>query len=160
MPPLLVANKFVTKCKEKANLFNIYFLLQCKPLLNGSILPNFTPVTDTKLETFQITSESILNLINELNANKAHGADQIYVQMIKLCGNSICLPLNIIYNNIIDKGIFLINGKWRTLPLFIKRIINRRSKIIDQYPSYPYLLKSLKELFFTDYIIILSRITL
>ena len=75
-------------------------------MLNGSTLPNFTPVTDTKLETFEITSESIVNLINELNANKAHGADQISVQMIKLCGNSISLPLYIIYNNIIEKGIF------------------------------------------------------
>ena len=106
IPPLLVADKFVTKCKEKANLFNNYFLLQCKPLPNGSTLPNFFPVTDTKLETFEITNESILNLINDLNANKAHGTDQISVQMIKLCGNSICLPLSIIYNNIIDKGIF------------------------------------------------------
>ena len=49
---------------------------------------------------------SILTLINALNVNKAYGADQISVQMIKLCGNSILLPLQIIFTNIIAKGIF------------------------------------------------------
>ena len=50
--------------------------------------------------------QSILTLINALNVNKAYGADQISVQMIKLCGNSILLPLQIIFTNIIAKGIF------------------------------------------------------
>ena len=106
IPPLIVADKFVTNCKEKANLFNNHFLLQCKPFINDSTLPNFKLITEAKLQFFEITNETIINLINELNANKAHGADQISVQMIKLCGNSICIPLCIIFNNIIDKGIF------------------------------------------------------
>ena len=50
--------------------------------------------------------ESIFPLINQLNINKAHGADQISVQMIKLCGNSISLPLQINFTNIVFTGIF------------------------------------------------------
>ena len=38
--------------------------------------------------------QSILTLINALNVDKAYGADLISVQMIKLCGNSILLPLS------------------------------------------------------------------
>ena len=106
IPPLLVADKFVTNCKEKAHLFNNYFLLQCKPIINSSTLPNFMPNTDTKLHFFEITNDSIRDLITELDGNKAHGPDQISVQMIKLCGNSICVPLYIIFNNIIETGIF------------------------------------------------------
>ena len=32
IPPLLVAEKIITDCKEKVKLFNDYFLLQCKPI--------------------------------------------------------------------------------------------------------------------------------
>ena len=106
IPPLLVADKFIINCKEKANIFNEYFLLQCKQISNGSTLPFFQPLTDTRLMSLDISRDSILSMINELNVNKAYGADEISVHMIKLCGNSICLPLHIIFNNIIDKGVF------------------------------------------------------
>ena len=106
IPPLLVADKFIVNCKEKANIFNEYFLLQCKPISNGSTLPFPHPLTNTRLMSLDISRDSILSMINELNVNKAYGADEISVHMIKLCGNSICLPLHIIFNNIIDKGVF------------------------------------------------------
>ena len=106
IPPLLVGDKFISSCKEKATLFNEYFLLQCKPIPNSSTLPVFSYITNSKLETVDFDRQSILTLINELNVNKAHGADQISVQMIKLCGNSISVPLQIIFNNIVAKGIF------------------------------------------------------
>ena len=111
IPPLLVGDKFITTCKEKATLFNDYFLLQCKPIQNSSTLPVFSYITNSTLETVDFDRQSILTLINALNVNKAYGVDQISVQMIsvqmiKLCGNSILLPLQIIFTNIIAKGIF------------------------------------------------------
>ena len=33
IPPLLVADKFIINCKEKANIFNEYFRLQCNQFL-------------------------------------------------------------------------------------------------------------------------------
>ena len=71
----------------------------------------FSYITNVKLETLEINRESILTLTNQLNVNKAHSVDQTSVQMIKLCGNSICLPLQIIFANIVFTGIF--PDKWK-----------------------------------------------
>ena len=106
IPPLLVGDKFITTCKEKATLFNDYFLLQCKPIQNSSTLPVFSYITNSTSETVDFDHQSILTLINALNVNKAYRADQLSVQMIKLCGNSILLPFQIIFTKIIAKGIF------------------------------------------------------
>ena len=106
IPPLLVGDKCITTCKEKEILFNDYFLLQCKSIQNSSTLPVFSYITISTLVTVDFDRQSILTLINALNVNIAYGTDQISVQMIKLCGNSILLPLQIIFTNIIAKGIF------------------------------------------------------
>ena len=38
--------------------------------------------------------------------NKAHGSDDISSKMIKLCGNHLAKPLQIIFQNILDTGRF------------------------------------------------------
>ena len=45
IPPLLVDDEIIIDCKEKAKLFNDYFLDQCKPIINDSTLPIFTQIT-------------------------------------------------------------------------------------------------------------------
>ena len=49
IPPLLIADKFVTSCKEKAVLFNNFFVAQCQPFRNTSALPNFYFLTAARL---------------------------------------------------------------------------------------------------------------
>ena len=39
IPPLLVNNKFILNCREKATLFNQLFSRQCSRVRNNSILP-------------------------------------------------------------------------------------------------------------------------
>ena len=39
IPPLFVQDQFITDCKEKASIFNIFFSSQCTPLSNDSELP-------------------------------------------------------------------------------------------------------------------------
>ena len=104
-PPLLVADEIINDCKEKAKLFNDYFLDQCKPI-NDSTLPIFTQITCSNLDTIAITQQSILDIIKSLNVNKADGPDNISGRMIELCGDTITLPLSIIFENIINTGIF------------------------------------------------------
>ena len=106
IPPLLTADKFIINCKEKAVIFNNFFVAQCQPFRNTSVLPNFHFLTPAKLATCDITTESILNILIGLNANKAHGPDDISVKMIKLCPNALCAPLNLIFNNILATGIY------------------------------------------------------
>ena len=38
--------------------------------------------------------------------NKAHGWDQLSIRMIKACGNSISLPLKLIFKSMINEGVF------------------------------------------------------
>ena len=106
IPPLLVDDTFITDVKEKVKLFNDFFIIQCKPIANASTLPVFTHFTHASLESITISQRHILDIIKNLNVNKAHGPDNISGRMIELCEDSIALPLSIIFNNIINTGIF------------------------------------------------------
>ena len=44
--------------------------------------------------------------IADFNLNKTHGHDMISIWMIKVCGNSICKPISIIFNDCLNKGKF------------------------------------------------------
>ena len=106
IPPLLIAGQFITNCKEKASYFNNFFVAQCQPFENGSTLPDPNPLTNAKLDTFEVTNENIKNILIGLKANKAHGYDNISVNMIKLCGDSLVVPLKLIFNNILRTAKF------------------------------------------------------
>ena len=62
--------------------------------------------TVDRLSHFVITVADVVDLLKLLKTNKAHGHDSVSVRMIQLCGNEICLPLVIIFNNILDTGIY------------------------------------------------------
>ena len=40
IPPILVNKKLVTNLKDKANIFNDFFIKQCQPIPNNSTLPS------------------------------------------------------------------------------------------------------------------------
>ena len=94
IPPLLVLDKFIIDFKEKASHFNRFFTSQCTPLLNNSELPPLTFRTNSRISSFEITHREINEIISALNIDKAHGTDDISVNMVKLCGQHLCVPLN------------------------------------------------------------------
>ena len=106
IPPLLVDNKFIIDCKEKANIFARFFADQCKLLVNDSVLPNPTLLTNSKLESFTIFPDEITSLIRSLDSAKAGGPDGISAQMLLLCDDTVTVPLKLIYNQILLTGIF------------------------------------------------------
>ena len=106
VPPLFVENKFILNCKEKATLFTNYFCKQCTPVTTGSVLPALTYKTNERLEKFPISTNNIVSLVCKLNPNKAAGSDGISAQMLLLCGDSVALPLQIIFNNVLLTGIY------------------------------------------------------
>ena len=61
-----------------------------------------------------------LDIIKNLNVNKAHGPDNISGGMIEHCEDSIALPLSINFNNIINTGIFSAIWKSARSPLSTK----------------------------------------
>ena len=107
IPPLLVAGTLISDCLEKARLFNAYFLEQCTLLINDSHLPQDNILlTQSKLDNVEINGELIQQILKTINVNKAHGPDNITGRMIELCGDSLSLPLTIIFKNILNTGIF------------------------------------------------------
>ena len=107
IPPLFHENKFITDFKEKAELFNHFFVNQCSLLSNNSALPtNLPQLTSKYLDSIHFSSSDIAKIISRLDPNKAHGHDMLSIQMIKLCGNSVCKPLSIIFKDCLSEGKF------------------------------------------------------
>ena len=106
IPLLFHNNKFVTDFKEKAELFNSFFTKQYSLIKNGSKLPpQLHLLTDKCLSTVKFVSNNILKIQNH-NPNKAHGHDKINIRMLKKCGDSLCRPLELIFNGCLANGIF------------------------------------------------------
>ena len=67
---------------------------------NSSVLPyNLAKLTKKSLDIVNLSTDDISKIINKLDPNKAHGYDMLSVSMKKLCENSICKPLSIIFND-------------------------------------------------------------
>ena len=62
--------------------------------------------TNNSLYSVRFSTEDILQIINNLDSNKAHGHDEISIRMLKICGSSVCRPLQIIYKSCLDRGKF------------------------------------------------------
>ena len=106
IPPLLVDGKMVSDFGKKANIFNNFFASICTPIDNTSCLPSFSYRTGSRIKSFQVTENDILAIIKSLDPNKAHGCDNISIKMIKICSQSLILPLKIIFEHSLKKGKF------------------------------------------------------
>ena len=106
IPPLLENNIFVTIFLEKATIFKNYFADICRPIDNGSFLPAPSYTTVHRLSDVVFSEVDIAKVISKLNANKAHGVDQVSIAMLKLCSNEISKPLKAIFDRCILDGKF------------------------------------------------------
>ena len=112
IPPLFHGDKFIVDLQEKSDIFNSFFADQCSPISNGSVLPSELPLrTDSSLSSCHFTKDDILRIINNLDPNKAHDHDEVSIRMLKICGNSICRPLSIIFKTCLRTGIFSLEWK-------------------------------------------------
>ena len=100
IPPLLINNNFVTDKQTKANIFNKLFAEQCTPLKNSSALPvNQMFLTRSRLNSINFYEEKMLKILRALNIHKAHGHDDIFIRMIKICDKSLLKPLILLFEN-------------------------------------------------------------
>ena len=107
IPPLFHDNKCVTDFKEKAERFNYFFAKQCSLIKNDSKLPpRLHLLTDKSLSKVKFVNTDILKIIQNLNPNKAHGHEKISIRILKICGNSLCRPLEFIFTDFLINGIF------------------------------------------------------
>ena len=75
---------------------------------------------DSTLSTCHFAKEDILQIINNLDSNKAHVHDEISIRMLKICGDSIFRPLNIIFRTCLRTGIPLEWKKANIVPIHKK----------------------------------------
>ena len=107
IPPLYHQGGFITNFKVKAELFNSFFASQCSSIKNDSKLPSYLNYnTDNHLSTVNFSIDDIAKIIQNLDPNKAHGHDKISIRMLQLCGNSICKPLELIFQQAMESGSF------------------------------------------------------
>ena len=79
---------------------------------NGSSLPfELFLNTDKFLSNITFSSDDILKIIQNLDSEKAHGHDRISIRMLKICGPSICKPLEIIFKSCLERGVFPLEWK-------------------------------------------------
>ena len=114
IPPIFHNNKYVTDVKEKSKIFNSFFVNQCSLIPNNSILPSeLKLLTEHTLTSCNFFESDILHIINNQDSNKAHGHDMISIRMLKLCGEAICRPLNIIFKTYLNTGKFKFPSEWK-----------------------------------------------
>ena len=73
------------------------------PLTNSSVLQSIK--TYSRFNSISFEKEHILKIIRNFNVNKAHGHDDISIQMLKIYNSELVEPLSLIYNNCTDSGI-------------------------------------------------------
>ena len=120
-------------------------------MINDSVLPNFTLLTTSKFENFIISSDEIVSLIRNLNKGKANGPDDVSAHMLILCDETIAIPLNFFYEQVLAIGIFPNIWKSANLTPIHKKVTNNLSKIIALFHCYQYVVKCLRKLYLTSY---------
>ena len=112
VPPGFHEIEVITDFKEKAELFNSFFVNQCSLIISTSLLPtNCQNLTDKSLSNINFTDNDIGKIIKALDPNKAHGHDMISITMLKLYGGSIYKPLQLVFNACVDQGTFALCWK-------------------------------------------------
>ena len=98
----------ITKYKDKAELFNNVFADQCSLINTSSVLPSVLfKQTEISISSIDFGSDDITKIIQKLDPNKAnHGHDMISICMLKICGNSIYKPLQLIFRSCIENREF------------------------------------------------------
>ena len=96
----------MTNFQEKAKVFNDYFASQCQPLDYEIPLPQLALKTNSKLDSINVTSTSITNLITNLKSKKASGPDEISTNMLKMCATEVSKPLKLIFEKSIADEVF------------------------------------------------------
>ena len=62
--------------------------------------------TNKRIDHVTIENDEIILLVRKINPNKATGSDGISGQMLLFCDDSVSIPLQIIYSNILSTSIY------------------------------------------------------
>ena len=118
----------------------------------------FIRKTNKSLSTLTFCSDEIKKIIRNLDSNKAHGHDMLSIRMLKICDDSLCGPLELIFHSCIETGKFPSDWKKAKFVQFIKKVISKSSKITAQSLYFRYVVKYLNVFFIIRYFIFFKKI--
>ena len=105
----------------------------------------FSYRTNARITSFDITDEDISLIIKNLDPAKAHDCDNISIKMIKICSESLTVPLKIIFEQSLKEGRFPAIWKKANVVPVHKKEEKYLLKIYRPISLFPSLVKFLKE---------------
>ena len=102
--PPIYRNNNITDLKEKAEIFNNFFAKQCTAVNCRELPTDSLKRTKNCLSAISFTKDDIAKVIKNLNPNEAHVHDMISICMLKICGESILKPWELIFESCIESG--------------------------------------------------------
>ena len=118
------------KYKDKAELFHNFFADLCPIINNSSVLSSvLLKRTENVISSINFCMD-ITKIIQKLDPYNAHGHDMFSICMLKICGSSICKPLQLISQSFIENEKFPSKCKKANAVPFHKNV-NKR--ILENY---------------------------
>ena len=136
-------NLFLISMRKQT--FLITFLASIWILLkNARTLKSFSYRTKTRIKSFNISQKDILSITTSLDPTKAHGGDNLSIEMVQIGSLVITITLKIIFERSYKKGKFL--KIWKVAN--IVPIKNKEDKSLVKYycpiSLLPIIVKSFK----------------
>ena len=108
IPPLYDndSNELIYDDKIKTNLLNTYFCSISFVDDTNHVFPDIPPRTDALLSIMHITEQDVKDILQTLKIGQSCGEEGISHHMLKSTSETICIPLTIIFNFLLQKGKF------------------------------------------------------
>ncbi len=116
IPPIDYNGKVYYSNKEKANIFNDFFIKQ-STLEHEDDTPPDLPQLDCQLNDITLSVSEVSNIIQNLDKSKATGPDQVHNRLLIVASSIIAEPLTILLTDLSEKASSLLFGKFPTFPL-------------------------------------------
>ena len=121
----VIKKNYIIDFKEKAQVLKNFFAKQCTLVENISkLLIDSFKRTNNLLSTISFTIDDITKIIKNFNPNKAHGFDMISIHKLKICGDSILKPFELIFKSSIESGKIPIEWKKANVVQVHEKIMN------------------------------------
>ena len=120
IPSLFHEIHFKTDFLKKAKLFNFSISKPSYLILSNSSIPvDVNYINDMRLVAVTFSTKEFGKIIKILNSKKFHGHCNISIHMLKRLEDSICVPLEMIFKNILLTGVFPL--EWKKAVLISKK---------------------------------------
>ena len=106
IPTLYHNNKYAETELQKANMLNDYFSSQAVVNDDNNTLPPPKPILHDRLEILEITPESVKDVLDGLDVDKACGPDLMSPRLLKEGSSVLAQPYSIVYTSSLRLGHF------------------------------------------------------